>query len=831
METPAQTSASASSLPVRARVFIAFTILLGLGAAGVSALNWDSPDVLKFGAFLLVTVFGAALQINMPGIAGTFPITCVFALLALRELSGPESVAIAAAGAIAQTLWSQPKRRNLPVEHMLFNAATTILASSVAAWVFYLPWLTQNEHEPAILLLVATLAFFVVHTLPVALGLSIAEGAPLFSTWRMGFFATLPYYFGGAAVAQLLKFADDIIGWQVVLLSGPIVYLIFRSYRLYASRLDEGKKHADAVAALHLRTIEALALAIEAKDQTTHDHLARVQIYCREVGTDLGLSEAEMEALRTASILHDIGKLAVPEHIISKPGRLSPEEFEKMKIHPVVGAEILERVQFPYPVAPIVRAHHEKWDGSGYPNGLRGEQIPIGARILAAVDCLDALASDRQYRRALPLDEAMDVVQKESGKAFDPRVVEILTRRAVELEKMAKAKTADDPGRLLADVKVERGESPAAGFEAPALGASTATKQGSQDFLASIAAARQEVQAIFELSQDLGNSLNVNETMSVLGVRLRNIVPHHGFAIWVRHGDVLKPEYVAGDDFRLFSSLEIPIGQGLSGWVAENSKPILNGNPSVESGYLNDLTKFSTLRSALAVPLEGTSGVTGVLSLYHSERDAFNKDHLRILLAVNSKVAAAIENAQRVQQVEKSPTTDSLTGIPNARSLFLHLDAELAVSRHAERPLTLLALDLDGFKQINDRYGHLEGNRLLKALAAGLKSAFRESDYVARMGGDEFAIILPGAQASDLHLKIEQLSDVVAQACRDVLSGQILTVSVGAATSPQDGADAEQLLSHADRRMYQQKRKRHAKSAPPVQESGAQHWSQVATVH
>ena len=118
-----------------------------------------------------------------------------------------------------------------------------------------------------------------------------------------------------------------------------------------------------------------------------------------------GSPESELEALRAAALLHDIGKLAVPEHIISKPGKLTPEEFEKMKIHPVVGAEILERVKFPYPVVPIVRSHHEKWDGSGYPDGLKGEDIPIGARILAAVDCLDALASDRQYRKAIPLDE------------------------------------------------------------------------------------------------------------------------------------------------------------------------------------------------------------------------------------------------------------------------------------------------------------------------------------------------------------------------------------------------------------------------------------------
>src|SRR5437867_4060948 len=222
------------------------------------------------------------------------------------------------------------------------------------------------------------------------------------------------------------------------------------------------------MANLHLRTIEALALAIEAKDHTTHEHLQRVRVYAIEVAKELKISPPEMEALHAAALLHDIGKLAIPEHIISKPGRLTPEEFEKMKIHPVVGAEILERVRFPYPVVPIVRYHHEKWDGSGYPYGLGGEEIPLGARILAAVDCLDALASDRQYRRALPLDEAMQVVCSESGKSFDPRVVEVLSRRYVELEKKAQA-SSGKPTTLLSDPGLRPDVAPAAGFEKGAL--------------------------------------------------------------------------------------------------------------------------------------------------------------------------------------------------------------------------------------------------------------------------------------------------------------------------------------------------------------------------
>ena len=190
--------------------------------------------------------------------------------------------------------------------------------------------------------------------------------------------------------------------------------------------MEQEKAHAESMASLHLRTIEALATAIEAKDECTGDHLRRVQVYSLELAKHLGLSSDEVNALQAASILHDIGKLAVPDYIISKPGKLTPDEFDKMKVHTVVGAEILEQVAFPYPVAPIVRSHHEKWDGSGYPDGLKAEDIPIGARILSAVDCLDALASDRQYRRALPLDEAMDYVAGLSGRSFDPQVVEIL---------------------------------------------------------------------------------------------------------------------------------------------------------------------------------------------------------------------------------------------------------------------------------------------------------------------------------------------------------------------------------------------------------------------
>jgi putative nucleotidyltransferase with HDIG domain len=227
----------------------------------------------------------------------------------------------------------------------------------------------------------AATGYFLSNTVSVAGVVALTQSPNLLQKnlvkiWSECYFWSFPYYLIGGSIAALVQWSSRHIGWETTFLALPVVYTIFRSYRLYLGRLESEKLHAEQIAALHLRTIEALALAIEAKDDSTHQHLQRVQIYALELGKKLGLNEGELQALRAASILHDIGKLAVPEHIISKPGKLTVEEFEKMKIHPIVGAEILARVEFPYDVVPIVRSHHEKWNGNGYPDGLSGEAIP-----------------------------------------------------------------------------------------------------------------------------------------------------------------------------------------------------------------------------------------------------------------------------------------------------------------------------------------------------------------------------------------------------------------------------------------------------------------------
>ena len=789
-----------------ARFFIAVVVLCGTTALTYSVLHGRSQNPLKFFCYLLIALAASRLKVRLPGITGTMSVNFLFLLLGVLELSLSEAMVLGCAAVAVQCF---DRNRANPIQ-VAFNVCSTALAVAATFASYRFALSHRALGGPSAILFLAASVYFLANTLPVAAVIALTERKALRKIWSECYFWSFPYYLVGAGVVGMMSWLHGFTDWQTSLLTLPVVYLIYRSYRLYLGKLDDEKRHVEEMADLHMRTIEALALAIEAKDQTTHDHLQRVRVYAVEVAKELKVDREGMDALQAAALLHDIGKLAIPEQIISKPGRLTPEEFEKMKIHPMVGAEILERVHFPYPVVPIVQAHHEKYDGTGYPMGLRGNQIPLGARILAAVDFLDALASDRQYRRALPLQEAMTRLADQSGKAFDPQVINVLQRKYVELEQLVHQRTDSlDEHTLSTEMKDKdrdedsKGEptiKPAAGFEAQGR-----RQTPERSFLDSIAAARQEAQTLFELSQNLGASLSLDETLSVFAVKLRRSMPYDAIAIYVRHGEELVPEYVNGDNFRLFASLRIPMGQGLSGWVAQTLKPILNGNPSVEPGYLNDTSKYSTLNSALAVPLEGLQGVVGVVALYHAEQDFFTSDHLRILLAVSSNMAFAIENAMKYKQAESSAVTDYLTGLPNARSLFMQLDRELARCKRDNKSLTVMVADLDRFKQINDRFGHLEGNRVLRLFAHSLKETSRKYDYVARMGGDEFVVIAPGLTPEAAARKAEQMRDLAQQAGKDVCNEEILSLSVGNAVYPEDGTDAEKILSQADKRMYLQK--------------------------
>jgi len=623
------------------RLFIAAMAVVAFSSFGLAFSHWHSHDPVKFVCYLIAALLASSLKVSLPSIEGTLSMNFLFTLLGILEMTLPETLLIGLAATLGQFYW-RPSRQLKPVQ-LLFNVAQ-VTVSSAAAFGAYQFFATRVLHAPGPLaLLAAAITHYCCNTMAMSTIIGLTEQKSIKKVWKDSYLWSFPYYLVGAAIAGFVNFLNGRVGWQPSLLVLPPIYLMYRSYRLYLGKLDAERQHAQKLSALHLKTIEALALAIEAKDQTTGEHLQRVRVYAMELARALELNEDETEALRAASVLHDIGKLAVPEHIISKPGKLTPDEFEKMKIHPVVGAEILEQVEFPYPVAPIVRAHHEKWNGSGYPSGLSGEEIPIGARILAAVDCLDALASDRQYRKALPLAEAMAKVASEAGTSFDPRVVEVLQSRYVEWEKLAREEPLQAPPKLSTDIKVERGLAPDAGFAESADPAALAPDL--RDFAIRIKSAEQESRRLRRMSES--GDLALDDLLALLATRMKRLLPHDSMAVYLPRNRTLIPEFVSGENVRLFASLKIPFGEGLSGWVAQNHKPILNGNPSVEPGYLHDPTKYSTLRSALAVPLEGKSDVAAVLALYRAGQDAFSKHDLALVGAIGLGIGEVIERAAK----------------------------------------------------------------------------------------------------------------------------------------------------------------------------------------
>jgi len=392
------------------------------------------------------------------------------------------------------------------------------------------------------------------------------------------------------------------------------------------------------------------------------------------------------------------------------------------------------------------------------------------------VDCLIALTTDRPYRPAVSFDRALAFIVSRAGVSFDPEVVATLVR------------CADDFRRL--EGAQEQGA-------AKALDA----------FLAPITQAQQELQRILELSRRLGKSLSLSETLETLAEALREMVPFDCLAVYIQGDETLVPEYVTGLEYSAFFSLELPAGAGVSGRAAETGKPILNGDPADEFRHLSG-DSCTSMRSALALPLEGSADLAGVLTLYRKDAHGFGVDDLRILQNVQGQLAAAIENAVRFKRAEDSATTDHLTRLPNARSLFLHLENELSRCRRNGEPLTVLLCDLDGFKNVNDEFGHLNGNKVLRAVSRVLEKSCREYDFVARLGGDEFVMVLPGLPAGVVASRIQHLAQAAAEAAEEACHGCEVTLSIGQARYPMDGHKSESLLETADRRMYAEKQRR-----------------------
>jgi diguanylate cyclase (GGDEF)-like protein/putative nucleotidyltransferase with HDIG domain len=784
-------------------------VVASAAAATIVASHVPDGSWVRFTVLLAGVLLTSGFKVILPQGEGMMSLNFPFILLAILELSPLQAILLTAGSVLVQCRIRVIK--TLTTVQIAFNVANAMTATAAAYGTYTVLARRGMSVGPALALSAGI--YFLASTVCVALVIAWSKGEDAFTLWKTQFPWYLPFYLVGAGIATAAHVLWATHGWATSLLLVPLVYVLYRAYTAQMIRIREHKQHLEDTEALHLRTIEGLAMAIEAKDRNTHDHLFRVRDYTTEIGLAFHLSKLEMQALQTASFLHDIGKLAVPEHIINKPGKLTPEEFEKMKIHPVVGADILERVRFPYPVVPIVRSHHEWWNGTGYPDGLKGEDIPIGARILSAVDSFDALTSDRPYRKGLPLREALDIVKSMSGRQFDPAVVDVLEKHFLLREKPVEP-VEHHFSPLDTEIDVWRGHAPAVGFEqtgetlekpagAGGAGGDRGWEGASANSLNLIAAASQEAQALFEMSQSLGNSLSLNETISVMGSRLRHLIAFQCCALYLKVGDELMLQFVDGEGSQCFSSQPIEVGQGISGWVAQSGKPMLNGNAAVEPSYRARPDQGQPLRAALSIPLlDLNKAIFGVLTLYAVRPDSFSKDHLRILQAMESKLSLSLQNALNYCRVESSAETDFLTGLPNARRLFLQLETELTRCRNLGRQMAVVVCDLNSFKEVNDRHGHLAGNMLLSAIAARFRQSCRPCETVGRMGGDEFVFLIPEIESLNVNARMSEIAEDVIAACSSIHLETQVTASLGVALYPLHAQTSEDLLALADRRMY-----------------------------
>ena len=779
-------------LPIAARLYGGGVV----AAAGV-ALALQLPEATfarpwLFVGLLLLSSMTAAFKGARPPTTGPSSISATYGgeFLALLMLPPVETmlIAIAIASAGSQCAFRTNQRNPLP--QTIFSVASLALTVYAAASVYALLGGVPGQMTGSPLAVSRSLAgaaaiYFAFNTLLAAGAVSLSTKTLPGRSWLRSFLWSAPSYFAGAGVASLTVWALTARGPWLAPLTAVLLYLTYLTYRVHVGRINDERRQAQQMSDLHLATIEALALAIDAKDQMAHDHIRRVQIYATGLARALGMSDSEIHGVKTAALLHDVGKLAVPEHILVKQGPLTAEEFQKVRVHPQVGAEIVGRVPFPYPVAPIILSHHERWDGRGYPDGLRGKDIPLGARILSVVDHFDALTSERPSHKKMTDEAAQDLLEREAGEALDPTIVDAFLR-------------------LLPTLAIE--SSPGMTEDTP-----TTDEVERPTVFENIALAHREIYALYEIAQTMGTSLGVADTMALISSKMANLVPFSACALFVymEAADNLRCRFATGTDAELLQQLVVPNGQGLVGWVGRNRRPLVNARPEAD---LDAAAKGTTtsLQSALICPLVFGDRFIGALAVYDTGEGAYEDDHRRLLDRVCEQAAAVIHNAIVFERTQADSLTDSLTGLPNTRFMFLHLTRELARAGRLGAEVSLLVLDLDDFKKINDNYGHQVGDHALRDVAAALRAAIRPYDICVRYAGDEFIVLLPGCGREEADHKRVELQRAVERIVFDAQSGQDvrLSVSAGAAVFPEDGETYEALLGKADSRMYRNKSER-----------------------
>jgi diguanylate cyclase (GGDEF)-like protein/putative nucleotidyltransferase with HDIG domain len=783
-----------------AQVYVGIVITAGVVAVLHSLYTLHLAPVSYHWTLLAgLTLLSGSFTIRIPTIPARLSVSETFVFAAVLLFGPAAATMIVVLDSLIISLWLGPRSRRLP--RVLFNMAAPSVALWIASHVFYFLAAVEPLYKaprpilPLLVpLLVLAVLYFLLNSLLIAWAVAFEKRVSAITVWRQNFLWLSLNYLSGASVAALLlpylqpekpEFAR-LIG---ILL--PLLLISYLTFKTAMGRVDDANRHLSELNRLYLSTIETLAMAIDAKDQITHGHIRRVQVHAVQLAQAMGVrEEAQIRAIEAAALLHDMGKLAVPEYILNKPGPLTPAEFEKMKLHASVGADILSAIDFPYPVVPIVRHHHENWDGTGYPDGLAGAGIPIGARILSVVDCFDALTSDRPYRPRLSDKDALRILLDRRGRMYDPIVVDTFI------------KVHADDGLQLHLTHAPSSFAIVTESMLPTDQILPAKPSGFED----ITASGEEMLALFELARGLSGRASLSDVGDVILKHLRRIVPSSlsVFYVYNTDADELVASFASGEHTGLVAGLRISLGQRVTGWVAANRQTIRNSDPVLDLGE-SARAMLPRPRSCLSTPVVVNEALVGVLSLYSTSRDAFSEEHQRIVEVVARQVGPVVQQSLQFDRTKQSAFRDQLTGLPNLEQF--HEFARSHANIDSE-PVSLIFIDVNSLRDISATYGQALENDALNHVVACTRKHIRPSDLLFRYGREEFVVVqfqtdrvLAAAMAARIRQAIES------QAVGEV--GRVkVRVRVGVSAIPDDGESLESLIVAARHRIGQSQDRR-----------------------
>jgi putative nucleotidyltransferase with HDIG domain len=605
--------------PSRVDLYVGVVAALGLAVVGTSAVGLtETPHMREWIALSLLAMVASRFPLRVPGTNAWFSISDTFFMTsALLFGPGPATVTMALDSLVMSYGLSSKLRR------FLFNGSAPAVAFWIGAQAFFAlsgvgPLYGNAVGADVLTVPLAAFAavYFVLNSGMTAVAVALEKRKSAAAVFRSHFGLVSLNWFAAASAAFLLVLLAEYLSFLAMAAVVPLIAVIHLAMRSWTGRIEDAEQHVATVDRLYLSTIEALSTAIEAKDGVTSSHIHRVQHYAMGLARKLGpLDDLTMKAIQAAALLHDTGKLAVPERILNKPGKLTAAEFETMKLHVDVGADILSSIDFPYPVVPIVRAHHENWDGTGYPNGLKGLDIPIGARILSVVDCYDALTSDRPYRAAMSDDEALGIIRARRGSMYDPIVVDTFERVCREIA----------PPQLKPQLEKAIQQINRAAVPEPVARVVSAPAEGPES-----------MRALASLERVLTGRPGTSDVASLVWSHIKHVVPSASCAFFLHQpaSDSVAVKFVAGDATALLQGLEMKLGDRLSGWVAANHQAIVNSEAQLDLGPEASL---ANLRYCLSLPLVSDGQLAGVLSLY--DADPFREEQAQALQFVVPHVA------------------------------------------------------------------------------------------------------------------------------------------------------------------------------------------------